>query len=87
MDEVHDKELSQRTKKHIFRILSSALNNGKRYGIKEGIMEGIESPKVGRQQIEYWTQEEVQDFIGRQFKEQEPCYADYPCACNRDATW
>lgn len=64
MDEVHEKDLSQRSKKHIFRILSSALINGKRSGIKEGIMEGIESPKVDRQQIEFWTQEEVNKFMG-----------------------
>lgn len=64
MDEVHEKDLSQRSKKHIFRILSSSLINGKRSGIKEGIMEGIESPKVDRQQIEFWTQEEVNKFMG-----------------------
>src|SRR5690625_1447035 len=63
MDEVHEKDLSQRSKKHIYRILSSALKNGRRYGIKDGIMDGIEAPNVDRKEIEYWTQEEVQKFM------------------------
>ncbi|WP_196493799.1 tyrosine-type recombinase/integrase [Ornithinibacillus caprae] len=58
-----DKVISQRTKKHIYRILSSALKKGKRYGIKEGIMEDIEAPKVDRKEIEYWTEDEVQSFM------------------------
>ncbi|MCF3942160.1 tyrosine-type recombinase/integrase [Oceanobacillus alkalisoli] len=64
MDEVHDKDLSQRSKKHVYRILSSALKSGKRYGIKEVIMEDIEAPKVNKKQIEYWTHEEVNKFMG-----------------------
>lgn len=63
MDEVNEKDLSQRSKKHIYRILSSALKNGRRYGVKDGIMDGIEAPKVDRKEIEYWTQEEVQKFM------------------------
>ncbi|GAB3801392.1 tyrosine-type recombinase/integrase [Virgibacillus kimchii] len=64
MDEIHEKELSQRSKKHIYRILSSALLKGKKYGIKDGIMDDIEAPKVNKQEIEYWTQEEVAAFMG-----------------------
>ena len=63
MDEINDKKLSQRSKKHIYRILSSALSKGKRYGIKEDIMEDIEAPKVGKQEIEYWTNHEVELFM------------------------
>ncbi len=63
IDEVNDKELSQRSKKHIYRILSSALLKGKKYGIKEGIMEDIEAPKVDKQEIEYWSEDEVIDFM------------------------
>jgi integrase len=63
MDEIHDKELSQRSKKHIYRILSSALLKGKRYGIKQGIMDDVEAPKVDKQDIEYWDQEEVSAFM------------------------
>jgi integrase len=63
MDEIHDKELSQRSKKHIYRILSSALLKGRKYGIKDGIMDDIEAPKVNRQNIEYWTKEEVSAFM------------------------
>ncbi|MCT1577986.1 site-specific integrase [Oceanobacillus kimchii] len=63
MDEINDKKLSQRSKKHIFRILSSALAKGKRYGITEGIMEDIEAPKVDKREIEYWTEDEVQNFM------------------------
>lgn len=63
MDEINNKKLSQRSKKHIFRILSSALAKGKRYGIKESIMEDIEAPKVDKREIEYWTEDEVQNFM------------------------
>lgn len=63
MDEINETSLSQRSKKHIFRILSSALSKGKRYGIKEDIMEDIEAPKVNRQDIEYWTNQEVELFM------------------------
>lgn len=61
--EIAEKDLSQRSKKHIYRILSSAIKKGKRYGIKEGIMEDIEAPKVDRKEIEYWSEEEVQAFM------------------------
>ncbi|WP_096269468.1 tyrosine-type recombinase/integrase [Paucisalibacillus globulus] len=61
--EVNEKELSQRSKKHIFRILSSALKSGRRYGIKESIMEDIQAPKVDRKEIEYWTEDEVHSFM------------------------
>lgn len=57
------KPLSQRSKKHIFRIMSSALLKGKKQGIKEGIMEDIEAPRVERQEIEYWSSEEVECFM------------------------
>ncbi|WP_339233923.1 tyrosine-type recombinase/integrase [Oceanobacillus sp. FSL W7-1281] len=63
MDEINEKELSQRSKKHIYRILSSALLKGKKYGIKEGIMEDIEAPKVDKQEIEYWSEDEVMVFM------------------------
>lgn len=63
LDEVNDKSLSQRSKKHIYRILSSSLTKGKRYGIKDAIMEDIEAPKVDKKEIEYWTQQEVQLFM------------------------
>jgi integrase len=63
MDEIDEKELSQRSKKHIYRILSSALLKGRKHGIKDGIMDDVEAPKVNRQDIEYWTQEEVSTFM------------------------
>lgn len=63
VDEVNAKDISQRTKKHIFRILSSALLRGKKQGIKEHIMEDIEAPRVERKEIEYWTLEEMQTFL------------------------
>src|SRR5699024_1193731 len=64
MDEITAKDLSQRSKHHIYRILSSALLKGKKYGIKEDIMDDIDSPKVDKEEIEYWTSDEVQQFMG-----------------------
>ncbi|GAB4074756.1 hypothetical protein GCM10028778_22590 [Barrientosiimonas marina] len=63
MDEVSEKELSQRSKHHIYRILSSSIAKGKKYGIDENIMEDIEPPKLDRQEKEYWIQAEVQTFM------------------------
>ncbi|WP_163579056.1 site-specific integrase [Gracilibacillus saliphilus] len=63
VDEINAKKISQRTKKHIFRILSSALNKGQRFGMDENIMEDIEAPRVEREEIEYWSEKEVQQFI------------------------
>ncbi|HAM81615.1 tyrosine-type recombinase/integrase [Ornithinibacillus bavariensis] len=58
-----DKNISQRTRKHIYRILSSALKAGRRYGIKECILDDIGAPKVDRKEIEYWTEDEVRLFM------------------------
>src|SRR5699024_9384254 len=63
INEIDEKELSQRSKKHIYRILSSALLKGRKHGIKDGIMDDVEAPKVNRQDIDYWTQEEVSTFM------------------------
>lgn len=64
IDELKDNEdIAQRTKKHIFRILSSALKKGKRYGIKDGIMDDIEAPRVEKTEIEYWSLEETRSFL------------------------
>lgn len=64
MKEVDEKDLAQRSKKHIYRILSNSLTDGKRYGIDPDIMEDIDSPRVDREEIEHWTQEEVHQFLG-----------------------
>lgn len=64
IDEIKDKDdISQRTKIHIYTILSSALKDGKRAGIKQGIMDDIKAPKKERRELEYWTRSEVQKFI------------------------
>jgi len=62
-DELKEKDLSQRTKKHIFRILASTMSSGRKYGIQDNIMEGIEAPRVERHEIEYWTLEEMHTFL------------------------
>ena len=64
MEEVDEKDLAQRSKKHIYRILSNSLTDGKRYGIDPDIMEDIDAPRVDREEIEHWTQEEVHRFLG-----------------------
>lgn len=63
VDEINAKKISQRTKKHIFRILSSALNKGQRFGMDENIMEDIAAPRVERQETEFWSEKEVQAFV------------------------
>src|SRR5699024_7322387 len=57
-----DEEISQQTKRHIFRTLSNAIRSGKRHGIDSNIMEGITAPKKERREIEYWTREEMREF-------------------------
>lgn len=62
VEEIKELNKSQRTKKHIFRILSNALSKGKKYGIPEDIMDDIEAPRVEKEEIEYWTLDEMQKF-------------------------
>lgn len=64
MEEVDEKDLSQRSKKHIYVILNNALSDGKRQGIRTDIMSDISAPKVDKQEIEHWTQKEVHQFLG-----------------------
>lgn len=63
VDEINEKDISQRTKHHIFRILSNALTDGKRHGIDKDIMDGVAAPKINRHEIDYWNEDEVQRFL------------------------
>lgn len=63
IDEIKDdEELAQQTKRHIYRTLSNAIRQGKRYGLDSEVMEGISAPKKERKEIEYWTREEMRSF-------------------------
>ncbi|WP_160804044.1 tyrosine-type recombinase/integrase [Virgibacillus halodenitrificans] len=63
IESLNEKDISQQTKKHIFRILSSSLQKGRRYGIRENIMDDVDPPKLDKKEIEYWTEKEVQQFV------------------------
>ena len=64
VEEIKDKEgLSQHTKRHIYRTLANAIRSGKRYGLKESLLDEIEAPRVGRQEIQCWTKDEVTKFV------------------------
>jgi integrase len=63
MDSLEEKELSRRTQRHIFRILSSAISNGGRYGLNKNLFNNIEAPKVPKKKIEFWNENEAQIFV------------------------
>lgn len=63
VEEVKEKNLSQNTKLHIYRTLANAIRAGKRYELKESLLDDIEAPRVGRQEINCWTRDEVIRFI------------------------
>ncbi len=65
VEEIKEKDLAQNTKLHIYRILASAIKSGKRYGLTDELLEDIEAPRVGRQEIKCWTQEEVLRFTSK----------------------
>jgi len=66
MDEIKEKtNISQQTKRHIYRTLSNAISQGRRSGIKDGIMDDIEVPRREKKEIEYWTLQEIQAFVRR----------------------
>lgn len=63
IDEVKRMDRAQETKRHIYKILSIALSEGKRYGIKQGLLDDIPAPRRDNKSIEYWTLEEMQSFV------------------------
>ena len=63
MVEINSKKIAQRTKHHIYRIMSNALTDGHRQGIDADIMDGIDAPRVERREIGYWTLDEMQLFL------------------------
>src|SRR5690625_4738581 len=46
MDEVKNLDLAQQTKRHIHKVLRIALREGKRQGIKEGLLDDITAPRM-----------------------------------------
>lgn len=63
MDEVKGLDLAQQTKRHIYKVLRIALSEGKRQGIKDGLLDDITAPRMDRKEIEYWSLEEMQTFV------------------------
>jgi len=63
VDELKGLSLAQQTKRHIYRVLSAALIDGKRQGIKQGLLEDIPAPRKQKKEIEYWTLKEMQSFV------------------------
>lgn len=63
MDSLEEKELSRRTQRLIFRILSSAIFNGGRYGLNKNLFNNIEAPKLPKRKIEFWIENESHIFI------------------------
>lgn len=63
MNSLKEKDLSKRTQRYIFRVLRNAIKSGSKYGIPQNLFDDIEAPKVPKNQIEYWSEEEVKKFI------------------------
>ncbi|MBM7606025.1 integrase [Metabacillus crassostreae] len=63
MNSLKEKDLSKRTQRHIYRVLRNAVNSGSKYGIPQNIFNDIEAPKVPKNRIEYWSEDEVKKII------------------------
>lgn len=63
VEEIKEKELSQHTKLHIYRVLANAIKSGKRYGLKESLLDGVEAPKIGKQVVNCWSGDELDRFL------------------------
>lgn len=63
IDEVKRMDRAQETKRHIYKILSIALSEGKRHGIKEGLLNDITAPRRDHKNVEHWSLDEMQSFV------------------------
>ncbi|WP_117168837.1 tyrosine-type recombinase/integrase [Paraliobacillus sediminis] len=63
IDSLSNTKLSERSRHHVYRILSSSLKYGTKYGIKQNLMNDVSPPRVKRKHMPYWTEKDISIFL------------------------